>query len=62
MNAHDILKQKLLDTEEGHTTGITRAEVIRIAVQFGLSPQSPAANKPPCPESPHKRAVTTAAM
>lgn len=27
MNAHDILKQKLLDTEEDHTTGITREEV-----------------------------------
>ena len=27
MNAHDILKQKILDTEEGHTTGITREEV-----------------------------------
>jgi hypothetical protein len=27
MNAHDILKQKLLDTEEDHTTGITREEI-----------------------------------
>ncbi len=27
MNAHDILKQKILDTEEDHTTGITREEV-----------------------------------
>lgn len=27
MNVHDILKQKLLDTEEDHTTGITREEV-----------------------------------
>jgi hypothetical protein len=27
MNANDILKQKLLDTEEGHTTGITREEI-----------------------------------
>jgi hypothetical protein len=27
MNATDILNQKLLDTEEDHTTGITRAEV-----------------------------------
>lgn len=30
MNAHDILKQKLLDTEEDHTTGITREEVLCI--------------------------------
>ena len=27
MNATDILNQKLLDTEEDHTTGITREEV-----------------------------------
>jgi hypothetical protein len=27
VNALDILNQKLLDTEEDHTTGITRAEV-----------------------------------
>ena len=30
MNANDILKQKLLDTEEDHTTGITREEVMCI--------------------------------
>ncbi len=30
MNAHDILKQKILDTEEDHTTGITREEVLCI--------------------------------
>jgi len=34
MNAHDILKQKLLDTEDGHATGITRAEVIQIMEEF----------------------------
>jgi len=30
MNAHDTLKQKILDTEEDHTTGITREEVLCI--------------------------------
>lgn len=27
MNAHDIIKQKLLDAEEDHTTGITKVEL-----------------------------------
>lgn len=34
MNAHDILKQKILDTEEDHTTGITREEVLCIQAKL----------------------------
>ncbi len=34
MTAHDILKQKILDTEDGHTTGITRDEVLCIQAKL----------------------------
>lgn len=34
MNAHDILKQKILDTEEGHATGITREELLCIQAKL----------------------------
>ena len=34
MTAHDILKQKILDTEDGHTTGITRDEVFCIQAKL----------------------------
>ena len=34
MTAHDILKQKILDTEDGHTTGITRDEALCIQAKL----------------------------
>lgn len=34
MNAHDILKQKIFDTEKGHTTGITREELLCIQAKL----------------------------